>query len=171
MTDGAVRDGTPGGVRGGAARAASATRGRVVRRLARRVAGGADRGMSSLEVVLLAPLMIAFLLVLVAFGQQVSGRNAVNGAARDAARAGSLERSTGAAMNAAAEVAEGQLGDICVGGSVRVTRTTPAGHEPGSLFGIEVSCRVRGLDMLGVGLTSTLSGRSSSPIDPYRRSG
>ncbi|SOD65829.1 TadE-like protein [Streptomyces zhaozhouensis] len=130
-----------------------------------------DRGMSSLEVVLLVPLMIVFILLLVGFGQQVSGRNAVNGAARDAARAGSLERSTDAAMSAAADAAEGQLGDVCVGGSVRVARTTPGGHEPGSLFGVEVSCRVRGLDMLGIGLESTLSGRSSSPIDPFRRSG
>ncbi|WP_228081622.1 TadE/TadG family type IV pilus assembly protein [Streptomyces profundus] len=127
--------------------------------------------MSSLEVVLLAPLMIAFILVLVAFGQQVSGRNAVNGAARDAARAGSLERSTSAAMGAAARVAEGQLDDICVSGSVTVRRTTGTDHQPGTLFGVEVSCRVRGLDMLGVGVTSTISGLSSSPIDPYRRSG
>ncbi|WP_234313575.1 TadE/TadG family type IV pilus assembly protein [Streptomyces sp. NBRC 109706] len=127
--------------------------------------------MSSLEVVLLAPLMIAFILVLVAFGQLVSGRNAVNGAARDAARAGSLERSTTAAMGAATRVAEGQLDDICVSGSVTVRRTTDGGHEPGTLFGVEVSCRVRGLDMLGVGVTSTISGLSSSPIDPYRRSG
>ncbi|RMI30723.1 TadE/TadG family type IV pilus assembly protein [Streptomyces triticirhizae] len=145
----------------------------LVRRLAAGGRGGSspDRGMSSLEVVLLAPLMIAFILLLVGFGQQVSGRNAVNGAARDAARAGSLERSTGAAMSAAADVAERQLGDVCVGGTVSVRRTTPAGHEPGSLFGVEVSCQVRGLDMLGIGLTSTLSGTSSSPIDPYRRSG
>ncbi|MDT0342891.1 TadE/TadG family type IV pilus assembly protein [Streptomyces litchfieldiae] len=130
-----------------------------------------DRGVSSIEVVILAPVVIGFVLVLVALGQLVSGRSAVSGAARDAARAGSLERSTSAAMREAEEVAEHQLGDVCVAGSVRVVRTSPAGHEPGSLFGVEVSCRVRGLDMLGVGVTSTLSGTSSSPIDPYRRSG
>ncbi len=132
---------------------------------------GGDRGLTTLEVVILTPLIIAFILVLVAFGQLVSGRSAVNGAARDAARAGSLERSTQDAMREARAVAEAQLGDVCAGDTVSVERTTPAGHRPGSLFGIEVSCRVRGLDMLGVPVTHTLSGTSSSPIDPYRRSG
>ncbi|RKN07892.1 TadE/TadG family type IV pilus assembly protein [Streptomyces radicis] len=134
-------------------------------------AGRGDRGMTTVEVVILAPLIIAFILVLVAFGQLVSGRGAVNGAARDAARAGSLERSTQAAMREARAVAEAQLGDVCVGGTVRVDATTPPGHQPGTLFGIEVTCRVRGLDLLGVPVTNTMSGTSSSPIDPYRRSG
>lgn len=130
-----------------------------------------ERGLSSVEVVVLAPLIIAFILVLVAFGQQVSGRAAVNGAARDAARAGSLERSTEAADHAARRVATSQLGDICVGGTVHVRRTSSYGHERGTLYTVAVSCEVRGLQMLGVPVAATLRGTSSSPIDRYRRSG
>jgi hypothetical protein len=130
-----------------------------------------DRGLSSVEVVILAPLMIAFILVLVAMGQQVSGRAAVSGAARDAARAGSLERDGASAASAAARTAERELGEVCVGGTVRVEVTSGGGHEAGSLFSVRVSCKVRALDMLGVPVASTLSGASSSPIDPYRRSG
>ncbi|SFT04767.1 TadE-like protein [Streptomyces harbinensis] len=130
-----------------------------------------DRGVSTVEVVFLAPLMIAFILLLVAIGQQVSGRSAVSGAARDAARAGSLERDSASAAAAAAGTAERELGEVCVGGTVRVEVTSGGGHEPGSLFSVRVSCRVRALDMLGVPVTSTLTGASSSPIDPYRRSG
>ncbi|MCE7080604.1 TadE/TadG family type IV pilus assembly protein [Streptomyces sp. ST2-7A] len=129
-----------------------------------------DRGVTAVEMVLLAPLMITFVLVLVALGQMVSGRNAVDGAARDAARAGSLERTTGEAASASNSVVGDQLGDICVPGSVRV-RPTGSGHEPGSLYTVEVSCRVRALAMLGLPVTTSVSSTSASPIDPYRRSG
>lgn len=132
---------------------------------------GRDRGLSSVEVVFLAPLIIAFILVLVAFGQLVSGRNAVNGAARDAARAGSLERSSEAADTAARRAAVSQLGDVCVGNTVAVDRTSPYGHEPGTPYTVVVRCEVRGLDMLGVPVTTTLEAEAGSPIDPYRRSG
>jgi Flp pilus assembly protein TadG len=131
----------------------------------------ADAGVSTVEVVIIAPLIILFVLVLVSLGQTVSGRSAVYGAARDAARAGSLERSQGAAMQAARDVADEQLNDVCVGGTVDVTATGETSHAPGSLFSVEVSCEVRGLDVMGIGLETTMTGASSSPIDPYRRSG
>ncbi len=148
----------------------------------RRTAGGvrevreardirSDSGVSTVEVVIVAPLIILFVLVLVSLGQTVSGRSAVYGAARDAARAGSLERSQGAAMQAARDVAGEQLTDVCVGGTIDVTATGETSHAPGSLFSVEVSCEVRGLDLMGVGLETTMTGESSSPIDPYRRSG
>jgi Flp pilus assembly protein TadG len=125
-----------------------------------------DRGISTVEVVFIAPLIMLFVLVLVSFGQTVSGRSAVYGAARDAARAGSLERSGGAAMEAARDVADEQLDDVCVGGTVEVLGS---GFERGGLFVVEVSCEVRGLDLMGIGLETTQTGTSSSPVDPYRR--
>ena len=130
-----------------------------------------DRGLSTVEIVIIAPLILLFILVLVSFGQHVSGRSAVYGAARDAARAGSLERSTAAAMREARAVVDDQLRNVCVAGTVSVRRTSGGGHAPGTLFSVEVSCQVRGLDLMGFGLTTTMSGESSSPIDPYRRSG
>ena len=57
-----------------------------IRDLLRRRGGGGDRGLSTIEVVILAPIMILFILVLVGFGQLVEGRGAVDSAARDAAR-------------------------------------------------------------------------------------
>ncbi|WP_323384911.1 TadE/TadG family type IV pilus assembly protein [Streptomyces calidiresistens] len=123
-----------------------------------------------MELVLLAPLIITFVLVLAGLGQMVSGRNAVDGAARDAARAGSLERTAAEARAASTAVVGDQLERVCVPGSVRV-RPTGSGHEPGSLYAVEVSCRVRALAMLGLPITTTVSSTSASPIDPYRRSG
>ncbi|MDO0926315.1 TadE/TadG family type IV pilus assembly protein [Streptomyces sp. TG1A-8] len=129
---------------------------------------GPDRGLSTVEVVILAPVMILFVLVLVAFGQLVDGRGALDGAARDAARAGSIQKDHATAMAEARRAAEADLSDVC-SGPVSVVQTS-AGFAPDTLFTVEVSCRVRGLAMLGLDVPTRLSASFSSPLDPYRRS-
>ncbi|MFI0967430.1 TadE/TadG family type IV pilus assembly protein [Streptomyces sp. NPDC021080] len=126
-----------------------------------------DRGLSTIEVVILAPVMILFILVLVAFGQLVDGRGALDGAARDAARAGSIQKDHATAMAEARKAAEADLGDVC-SGPVDV-RQTSAGFEPDTLFTVEVSCEVRGLAMIGLDVPTTLESSFSSPLDPFRR--
>lgn len=127
-----------------------------------------DRGLSTIEVVILAPVMILFILVLVAFGQLVDGRGAIDGAARDAARAGSIQKDHATAMSEARKAAEADLSDVC-SGPVSVVQTS-AGFAPDSIFTVEVSCQVRGLAMLGLDIPTTLSASFSSPLDPFRRS-
>ncbi|MEU9243234.1 TadE/TadG family type IV pilus assembly protein [Streptomyces sp. NPDC048385] len=126
-----------------------------------------DRGLSTVEVVILAPVMILFILVLVAFGQLVDGRGAVDGAARDAARAGSIQKDHVTAMAEAQKAAEADLSDVC-SGPVSVVQTS-AGFEPDSIFTVEVSCQVRGLAMLGLDIPTRLTASFSSPLDPFRR--
>ncbi|MEV4907488.1 TadE/TadG family type IV pilus assembly protein [Streptomyces albidoflavus] len=127
----------------------------------------ADAGISTIEVVILAPVMILFILVLVAFGQLVDGRGALDGAARDAARAGSIQKDHGTALAEARRAAEANLADVCTG-PVSV-RQTSAGFEPDTLFTVEVSCQIRGLAMIGVNVPTTLTASFSSPLDPFRR--
>ncbi|MEU8732976.1 TadE/TadG family type IV pilus assembly protein [Streptomyces tendae] len=129
--------------------------------------GGDDRGLSTIEVVILAPVMILFILVLVAFGQLVDGRGALDGAARDAARAGSIQKDHGTAIAEAKRAAEANLADVC-SGPVSVVQKS-AGFEPDTLFTVEVSCEVRGLASIGLNIPTTLSATFSSPLDPYRR--
>lgn len=126
-----------------------------------------DRGLSTVEVVILAPVMILFILVLVGFGQLVEGRGALDGAARDAARAGSIQKDHGTAMAEARKAARADLEDVC-SGPVSVVQKS-AGFEPDTLFTVEVSCEVRGLSMIGLDIPTTLSASFSSPLDPYRR--
>ncbi|WP_369248426.1 TadE/TadG family type IV pilus assembly protein [Streptomyces sp. R41] len=126
-----------------------------------------DRGLSTIEVVILAPVMILFILVLVAFGQLVDGRGALDGAARDAARAGSIQKDHSTAMAEAKKAAEADLADVC-SGPVTVNQTS-SGFEPDTLFTVEVSCEVRGLAMIGLDVPTTLSASFSSPLDPFRR--
>ncbi|KYK16885.1 pilus assembly protein [Streptomyces sp. WAC04189] len=123
--------------------------------------------MSTIEVVILAPVMILFILVLVGFGQLVDGRGALDGAARDAARAGSIQKDHGTAIAEAKRAAEANLADVC-SGPVSVVQKS-AGFEPDTLFTVEVSCEVRGLAMIGLDIPTTLSATFSSPLDPYRR--
>ncbi|WP_432119090.1 TadE/TadG family type IV pilus assembly protein [Streptomyces sp. bgisy032] len=127
-----------------------------------------DRGLSTVEVVILAPVMILFILVLVAFGQLVDGRGALDGAARDAARAGSIQKNHALAMAEAKKAAEANLTDVC-SGPVSVVQTSQ-GFEPDTIFTVEVSCQVRGLAMLGLDVPTRLSASFSSPLDPFRRS-
>ncbi|WP_329275853.1 TadE/TadG family type IV pilus assembly protein [Streptomyces sp. NBC_01451] len=132
-----------------------------------RVRDYGDRGLSTIEVVILAPVMIMFILVLVAFGQLVDGRGALDGAARDAARAGSIQKDHVTAMAEARKAAEADLTDVC-SGPVTVTQTS-TGFEPDTIFSVEVSCEVRGLAMLGLDIPTTLTATFSSPLDPFRR--
>ncbi|MFJ2631855.1 TadE/TadG family type IV pilus assembly protein [Streptomyces sp. NPDC087422] len=134
----------------------------------RRVGERADRGLSTIEVVILAPIMILFILILVAFGQLVDGRGAVDGAARDAARAGSIQRSQGVAMSEAIAAARADLGDTCVAGTLSVKKTSE-GFEADTLFRVEVSCTIRGLASLGLKINKTITSTAASPLDPYRR--
>jgi len=129
-----------------------------------------ESGLSTIEVVILAPVMMLFILVLVAFGQLVDGRGAVDGAARDAARAGSLQHGDhAAALAAAQQAARASLKGTCAGPAT--VRDAGSEYHSGGYFTVEVSCRVRGLDLVGLDIAKTLTGRSSSPIDPYRRTG
>lgn len=150
-------------------RLASLVRDRRARLLGRPGASrpAADAGISTIEVVILAPVMILFILVLVAFGQLVDGRGALDGAARDAARAGSIQKDHGTAIAEAKRAAEANLADVC-SGPVSVVQKS-AGFEPDTLFTVEVSCEVRGLASIGLNIPTTLTASFSSPLDPYRR--
>jgi Flp pilus assembly protein TadG len=126
-----------------------------------------DEGLSTIEVVVLAPVLMLFVLVLVGFGLLVDARGAIDGAARDAARAGSLQRDAVSAMGQAQAAANADLGSTC-SGPVSV-RQVSARFRAGGLFTVEVSCQVRGLAMLGLNISTQLTGRSTAPLDPYRR--
>jgi len=132
-----------------------------------------DRGVTTIEVVILAPVMFLFILVLVAFGQLVDGRGGVDGAARDAVRAASLQRTVGEAQTAAQRAAEAQLeGDVCTGPVDVDLSGNFAPPEPGeasSIITVEVTCEVKGLGMLGLDIDPRMTGSSSAPLDPYRR--
>ncbi|WP_327378726.1 pilus assembly protein (plasmid) [Streptomyces sp. NBC_01216] len=136
-----------------------------------------DRGALSLEAVILFPVLILVLLLVVAFGRIGSAGNAVDTAARNAARAASLERSGGSASNAGSQVARsvlGQQGLECTSTSVSISTGgfSAAIGEPASTTAT-VTCTVRLSDIGLPGLpgSKTLTSSFTSSIDSYRQRG
>jgi Flp pilus assembly protein TadG len=121
----------------------------------------------AVEIVLLTPVIVAFLLLVVAFGRYVAVRGEVEAATRDAVRAASLERSSGAAANAARVTANASLGGRWQCEEVRLEGAFLAGET----ITVRVKCTVplSGLGLLGLPGSVPVKGDSSAPLDLYRR--
>lgn len=117
----------------------------------------------SVETVMLAPVLLLFLLFLVGAGRVVEAQGEVNGAARDAARAASVQRDEGAAQEAATSAATGALTDCPPEVSMAGTQ-----WEQGGVVEVTVSCSLD-LDFLGFGASVTISGDSVVPLEQFRR--
>lgn len=137
--------------------------------------GERESGMSTLEVVLLAPLVIGFVMFLVCFGVLVDAHGTVQGAARDAARMGSLQRDDATANTSAYAAAAADLGNTC-SGPFEVQQVDPNtkavsnAFAAGELYTIKVTCTVTlsGLDWFSVG-SQTIISYSTAPLDIFRR--
>lgn len=142
---------------------------RVLHVRRRRVVGGADaaeRGSMSVEMIVLVPVLLLIVMIAVAGGRLVSAEGMVQAAARDAARAASIERSAGEAdaaarrSLAAADTANAQCsGGVDVGGFGR-----------GGTVTATVRCRVELSDLGLVFLpgATTVSASSTAPVDTWR---
>ncbi|MFJ9461034.1 TadE/TadG family type IV pilus assembly protein [Kitasatospora sp. NPDC101447] len=145
---------------------------RTLRAIAERHRG--DRGSVSLELAILAPVLIAILLVIVAAGRVHLAHNSVDAAARNAARAASLERDTASARTAGNRVAQQTLQDQGLTCS-SLTVDVPAGGFQAPLgtpshITVTVRCTVALGDVALPGLpgSTTVSGSFTSTIDAYR---
>jgi Flp pilus assembly protein TadG len=127
----------------------------------------------SLEMVIVTPIFIAFLLFLAGAGRMVDAKSQVDGAARDAARAASIARSAGSAQSLAAETAAaGMRGtDWCSGGPS--VQTDVSNWGPGGRVGVTVTCDVDLGDLAFIGLPGTkrLQGHAIAPIDTFTNRG
>ncbi len=123
----------------------------------------------ALEMVLLAPLLIMFIMVVVFFGRYVSVRGDVEAASRDAVRAASFERDDGSAADAAQQAAE-----AAVGGKWVCEQTDRSGDfAPGEVITVTLSCEIplKSLGLIGLSGSKTFTATSQAPLDLYRRVG
>ncbi|MFC4057961.1 TadE/TadG family type IV pilus assembly protein [Planomonospora corallina] len=123
-----------------------------------------ERGSLSAETVLLAPVFLLFLLFLVGAGRIVEAQGEVNGAARDAARAASVERTRADAEASAADAAEDSLSGECEP-QVSLDGTE---WEEGGQVRVEVTCSLD-LGFLGFGAAKEIRGDSVVPLERFRR--
>lgn len=140
---------------GGASRAALAAPGR-------------ERGSMAVEIVILIPVLLAVMMLIVAFGRYVDTRGTVEAVARDAVRAASLERDPLAAANVAQAIADQTLPDSTTCQPVSISGTFAAGE----IITVQLTCQVsyQGLGLLGLPGSAPVSGASSAPLDVHRRS-
>ena len=142
-------------------------------------AGRRDRGSVSLELAILAPVMLLLLAFVVLAGRVAIAGNTVTTVAGNAAREASLARTAGAAAAAGRAVARAGLAAQSVqcqsGGTVTVDVSgfgAAAAGVPGQVVVVTVDCVVTLSDLAlpGVRGTRTLTERAVSPIDPNRAS-
>jgi Flp pilus assembly protein TadG len=135
-----------------------------------------ESGMSAVEVVMLAPVVIGFVMCLVELGILVDARGNIQGAARDAARAGSLQRDAGAAIDAATKAAAADGMDGTCTGNWSIAQVDPAtgaattAFDPGELYTVQITCNVTlgGLNWIDMG-TKTFRIEATAPLDFFRR--
>ncbi|MEV4110542.1 TadE/TadG family type IV pilus assembly protein [Nonomuraea sp. NPDC049695] len=126
---------------------------------------GGERGSMAVETVMLAPVFLLFLMFLAGAGVLVETQGRVNGAARDAARAASVQRSFDEAEAAAKAVADSALTGPCGSPSVSLDGSA---WEQGGQVQAEVSCELD-LAFLGFGGAKQMTGTAVVPIEQFRR--
>ncbi|MDH6193223.1 Flp pilus assembly protein TadG [Streptomyces sp. CZ24] len=133
-----------------------------------------DRGSYSLETAVLAPAVIALLLLMIAFGRVTDADGAVDAAARAAARAASLERDAAGAQSAAQGAAERSLqgdGVTCSTSSVDVDTSGYAldlGTDAHITATIACTANLSDIGLPGLPGAKTLTASWTSAIDTYR---
>jgi hypothetical protein len=129
-----------------------------------------DGGTMSLEMVLMTPIFVAFLMLLAGAGRIVDAQSQVDSAARDAVRAASIARSHEGAAKLAQSGATGSLSGAgwCQGGP-QANLAPGTRWEPGGQVRVIVTCEVDLGDLSLVGLPGTkkMTATASAPIDTY----
>jgi Flp pilus assembly protein TadG len=125
----------------------------------------------ALELALLTPLLVAFMMVMVGLGRVVEAQSQVDGAARDAARAASLSRTRPAAYAAADDAAGQTLSGTKKCQSKPATSVDFSQWRRGGQVSVAVRCRIdlAGLSLIGFHPARTMIGTATAPIDTLRR--
>lgn len=128
-----------------------------------------DDGSTTVEIVVLAPLVIALLCFVVGLGRIADARNQLTGATRDAARAASLASTPDGARTAARQAAAADLAGAGIDcGRFDVTVNT-AQFRAGGAVTVRISCTT---DLSAVAVSGlpghlTMDARSTAPLDTY----
>jgi Flp pilus assembly protein TadG len=127
-----------------------------------------QRGSMAIEVVILTPVLIAFTLLVVAGGRFVARQGDVDSAARDGARAASIQRTEDSAVSVARSVAAASLpaGAACQPAAVDTSNWVQGGS-----VAVVIQCQVSysGLGLIGLPGSARLEGSSVAPLDQFRR--
>lgn len=129
---------------------------------------GDERGSMAVELVILTPVLMLFVMLIVACGRYVAVQGDMQATARDAVRAASLQRDADSARAVAGLVISQSLDrDTACSGF------TLSGFVAGGTARIDLDCSVSyaGLGLIGLPGSVGVSAASNAPIDVFRRTG
>lgn len=130
-------------------------------------AANRDRGSMAVEMVLLTPAFVLLMLFLVGVGRVVEAQGQVDGAARDGARAASIQRQVaqvGGAVNQAAYQDLNPPGkNMCPDG---MTAGWQPNSDPATNVQVTVTCSINLAVVPGLG-TLGIKGQAVAPLDTY----
>lgn len=129
-----------------------------------------ERGSASLELVLMAPVLILLMLFVVLVGRLGQARADVDRAARDAARAASIARTSDAAHERAAAAARATLADGGVSCRSMTVALDTGAFAPDGAVHATVDCNIdlADLSLLGVPGSRTITATFTQPVDAFR---
>lgn len=135
----------------------------------RRAANRGERGSAAVEVAVVTPVLIIMLLMATGLGRMAHARQQVTVAARDAARAASLERSPEGSRTAGTDAARRSLGQAGVSCVVLTVSVDLSDYRPGGEVSATVSCTtsMAGLSLLGIG-ARVFTETAIVPIEAHR---
>lgn len=142
------------------------------RRAQPRARSGDEAGSAALELAVATPAVLLILLLIVAAGRMSTAHSQVQEAARDAARAASLQRTLSAATAAAKTSTDAAFAGQQVHCTTVGTTTTGSFGAPGvgGSVHVTVSCRVplSDLSILPLPGSRTVTAEATSVLDTYR---
>jgi Flp pilus assembly protein TadG len=129
-----------------------------------------EAGSAAIELLLVAPAMVACILALAGAGRYVDARAEVSAAAHEAARAASLQRVTAfsaADGRAAAAATLENRGRSCVRLEVSVDVSS---YQPGGRVSATVACTADLSDVVTAGFPGSATFRATAvvPVEQYR---
>jgi Flp pilus assembly protein TadG len=127
----------------------------------------------ALELALLTPVLIAFMMLMVGVGRMVEAQSQIDGAARDGARAASVGRTASEADAFARRAGTETLKtrDWCQGGPAVAPDWGRSSWAPGGQVTVTVTCVVDlgGMTLIGLPGSKEMKGTATVPLDTYRR--
>jgi Flp pilus assembly protein TadG len=129
-----------------------------------------DRGSVAVETAVVAPALVALLLLVVFAGRVAQAEGDVRRAASEASRAASLRQHPADAEATAAEVAAANLSASGVACGTLATEVDTSDFRAGGAVAVTVRCTasMRDVSLLGVPGTRTFVAHSVEVIDRYR---
>jgi Flp pilus assembly protein TadG len=124
-----------------------------------------------LELVLLVPAFLVMIYLIVGLGRLTTAREDIDGAARDAARAGSLGRSADEARASAEDTAARALGSHDITCDDLQVEVDTSEFRAGGWVRVDLSCTVGLADLTGTWApgSKTLRAHGLAVVDTFRR--